>query len=88
MENERRRDYKQPEKLIEETVYKTLTGLGFDLRDAPGIQQDIAYLRKLRRGAGNIKTVTVNTCIGAVVLGVMWVMLEGLRTWANNGMSH
>lgn len=76
---ERRQEYLRAETLVRETVHETLTGLGFDLRDPTGIQADVAYLRKARRGSEQVANIAKRTCIGVVCSGGLWAMWEGIK---------
>lgn len=63
------------------TVDRTLERFGFTVSDATSMQQDMAHLRKMRRGGEFIKTCTIKTCIGASVTGMIYLLIEGFRAW-------
>jgi len=59
------------EEIIEKTVKKTLTAIGFDMKDPIEIQKDMAHLRNLRQGKkisyGIIRQVLITSGIIAFI---------------------
>ena len=70
------------------TVSATLERFGFEVNDAKAMQRDMEHLRKLRRGSEALRSTAVRTCVGAVTLASIWVMVEGIKTWIKSGMNH
>lgn len=88
-------DEQKVRKLIEETIHRTVkqstresmdymfTHFGLDAAkegEVPEIQQDFAYIRRLRRGSELVKTTAITTCVGALLSGVLYLLWDGLRS--------
>jgi len=65
---------------VPDVVEQTLKTFGFTIEDAISMQEDMAHLRRLRKGSELIKGVTVKTCIGAFISGMIYLLCEGLRS--------
>lgn len=68
------------EELTPVIVSTTLQNMGFTVRDPVEVQQDLAYLRKLRQGAELVKTTTIRTGVGAAITGLIWLICHAAET--------
>lgn len=61
-------------------VRETLRELGIDPEDFRGHQRDMAFVRRQREGAEQITRWSKRACVGAVVAGGIWLVVEGVKT--------
>lgn len=86
MNQQERNDIKQ---LIREVIVEsvpsvvdtTLERFGFNVDEPNTMQQDMAHLHRLRVGSEYIKTVTIKTCFGALVTGLLCIIGLGIKAW-------
>lgn len=65
------------EKIVSETVIKTLTSLGIDAHKPFELQQDMQHLRNWRTSVNTVKRQSLITAVGiltAGILGAIWMM--------------
>lgn len=85
-------DQKGPKKTVDEiaqeaadkALERVLLRLGIDPEDTQGLQNwrnDLFFLARMSRGAHQISSIIVKTCVGAAVLGIIWIVLQGFKDW-------
>jgi hypothetical protein len=79
-EQDMRQDKEEQRQLIRETVTYMFEHMGLDISDPTELQRDFAHLRKLRVGSERIKDGAIKTCVGALITGLIYLILEGLRS--------
>lgn len=68
----------------DKALERILLRLGIDPDDSKGMQNvrnDLFFLARMSRGANQISGIIVKTCVGAMVLGVIWIVLQGFKDW-------
>lgn len=58
--------------------------LGIDILDkeqVSDLRESLQYLKRLNRGAKEVKSVAIKTCVGAVVTGIITLLVLGLKDW-------
>ena len=65
--------------LMKETVHETLKSIGFNTDDPIQIQQDIAHLRRIRRGSERLSSAIRSTTVGVVLTGLLYGFWEALK---------
>jgi hypothetical protein len=65
--------------VVKDAVHETLTGLGFTPCDPQQTQQDMIYLRKLRRGSEEMGAKIRTASITTLVAGMLYALFEGIR---------
>ena len=71
-------DDSQLETLVKKTVHETLKGIGFKTDSPTEIQEDIAYLRKIRRSSERLSVAVRVTAITSAISVVVGGLLYGL----------
>ena len=75
----RQQEKEEMRQLVRETVNYMFEHMGLDPSDPTELQQDMAHLRKLRKGSEMVKSVAVKTCLGALLTGLIYLLWDGLR---------
>jgi hypothetical protein len=73
---------KAADKAAEQAVKVAFLMLGVDITDAEQVKQlreDITFLQRTNRGAREIKSAAVKTCVGAVVTGLLALLVAGFK---------
>lgn len=71
-------------KAAQKAVEQTLTGLGFDSRNAIEAQADMRFLRRMRLGVDATAIKIGLTVIGLIVVAVAGLMTVGFVTWIHS----
>lgn len=75
-------------KVVQETVRETLTQLGLNVSDDEStvrVQQDFAYLRRLRVGVEGAQNVAFKTIIGTLIGTVLLLIWKGIENQLHRG---
>lgn len=65
-------------------IEKLFLHLGIDVNDKAGLntlRENLQFLARMDRGAREIKSIIVKTCVGAVVMGMLAILAIGIRDW-------
>ncbi len=72
----------------EQAVDTVFLKLGLDTSDHESIKQwndNLAFLSRMNRGARQVSKAATTTCAGAVVTGLIWLIITGLKEWLHMG---
>jgi len=76
------------EKMANEMAEKVVAGiflhLGVDVNDKEAIKalrDDLSFLARMNRGAREIKSAAIKTCVGAVFAGLFSILIIGFKDW-------
>lgn len=64
----------------QEAVTALLQRMGFDTTEWLEVQQDMAFVRKQRKGSEQIAVWTKRSVIGAFLSGALWILVEGIKS--------
>jgi hypothetical protein len=67
-------------KIMKESVYETLSGLGFDTENAHGMQEDMAFLRNMREGSQEMKRTIKRSIVTVVIPATLYILWESLKS--------
>lgn len=67
------------QRVIEETVMRTLRHVGFTVDTPHEIQADLLYVRKARIGAEEVQKWIRRTSVGVAVTGALYTLWQGIR---------
>lgn len=73
------------ESAVEEGVKKALIALGINHENAIDTQEDMAYLRRLRKGSQALTSKVAFTVIGAIVTAIIGLIVAGFIAVLGNG---
>jgi RNase P/RNase MRP subunit p30 len=76
-------DEQQVEKVVDRSVRTCLVTIGFDLSKPTEIQEDVAFLRRLRKLWESAGTKAVMVIVGVVVIAVLGGLLVALGNALN-----
>lgn len=65
----------------DKAVAQMLLRLGIDADDSKVWRNDFFFLARMSRGAHQISSVVVKTCAGAAALGLIWILMQGIKDW-------
>lgn len=69
--------------IVRETVQETLRGLGFDVDTPHSLQEDLSYLRKLRRNNDELWRLIVKVVVGVAIPVVLYLMWQSFKQTVN-----
>jgi hypothetical protein len=72
---------RRKKRFYREAVMETLETLGFDVADVNEIQQDILFLRRLRKASDAAGARTVTAIVGLVFTAVGALLVIGFQTF-------
>lgn len=70
--------------LAREIAAEVFLHVGVDVRDADQLKtlrDDLAFLSRAARGAREVKSALIKTCVGAFATGVIAIFWLGLKDW-------
>lgn len=73
------RDEEITRKIIHEAVQETLRGLGFNVEHPQEIQEDLLYLRKMRKGGEELSRLIKKTVVTVTIPGLLYLAWEVLK---------
>jgi hypothetical protein len=62
----------------------TFLHLGVDLandKEREALKEQFEFLKRMNRGAQEVKRATIKTCVGALITGLIALVLIGVRQW-------
>lgn len=65
--------------IVRDAVRETLVGLGFDIADPRGLQADMIYLRRIRRGAEDVTRVVRHSVLTLAVSTALYLLWEAVK---------
>lgn len=72
---------KQLEQVVEKAVTDTFLKMGIDSADPIEMQKDMQHLRQWRESTESIKTKSLATIIGFVIVGGLGLLLSGIMDY-------
>ena len=70
--------------LAREIAAEVLLHLGIDVDDKEGMKEfrsNLEFLKRMDRGAREVKSAAIKTCVGALITGLITLLLIGIRQW-------
>lgn len=77
-------DEEKQQQATERALENLLLRMGVDPDDKQAfaeLRENLAFLARFKRGTGQISNAIIKTCVGAAVLGVLWLLVMGFRDW-------
>lgn len=78
----------EQESIAERAAQRTIEGLflhlGIDIKDPEALKQmkeDLAFLARMGRGAREVKSVAIKTCVGSLIAGLIALLGIGIKDW-------
>lgn len=75
---------KAAEKVAAKVVESLFLHFGVDVKDQRAVaafREQLAFLARMERGAREVKSAIIKTCVGALVLGFITLLLIGVKSW-------
>lgn len=70
--------------IIRNSVKETLVGLGFDAEYPREMQQDLSYLRKIRKGSEELSKKAKASLIAILVSSIAYILWEAFKRVMND----
>ena len=70
--------------LAREIAAEVLLHLGIDVADKEAMKEfrgNVEFLKRMDRGAREVKSAAIKTCVGALITGLITLLWIGLRDW-------